>query len=489
MSSSFYSNTEKLSKDLENLFNLQNQFNDFDIICKINENQQTVFKCHKSILSSRSQYFNSLFRSKMKEFHEGKIILQDVSKNTLSSILQYFYSGKLELTINNAINILIFSVKYLIEELIQSTSNFIIQNCGIETVVDILKISESLDLNDLSISCYNFINSHFIEFSKSSYFYQLEENQILKIISSNDIAAEELDIFQFLIDWAKNQENIPKKIDEMDNQEKSKIKLKLSNLFNKIRFIDFRNEDFSKFSNLELIPNQISNKIFEYYSVAPFDNSNYEDSFKKIYREEEEKKNSLIFTPRIDFQSGIFKNIGYYKILKEWIDDPIFFQSIKLGFSAKRNGFSCVKFHEICDGKGKTLVVIKSKDGFIFGGYTSVGWDKSKIKEHSIYLGDWIKDENAFLFSLKNPLNSKPFKLPIEPGQELCALRYEPKHGPYFGNSDLSIDGNLRSGSSDSLGFSYVIPSQFLESDFENRKIFSNSDRWEIEEIEIYFHN
>ncbi len=40
------------------------------------------------------------------------------------------------------------------------------------------------------------------------------------------------------------------------------------------------------------------------------------------------------------------------------------------------HGFTADKFHELCDKKGPTLSVIKSKAGNVFGGYTSLNWNK-----------------------------------------------------------------------------------------------------------------
>ncbi|KAJ5077427.1 hypothetical protein M0811_05950 [Anaeramoeba ignava] len=90
-----------------------------------------MFLSVKNDTPNKSQYFKSLFKSKMKEYQENKLILQDVSSSILSPILNYLYSGKIEINSENAIEILIFSSKYLIDELIGITSNFIKKNLQI----------------------------------------------------------------------------------------------------------------------------------------------------------------------------------------------------------------------------------------------------------------------------------------------------------------------------------------------------------------------
>lgn len=36
-------------------------------------------------------------------------------------------------------------------------------------------------------------------------------------------------------------------------------------------------------------------------------------------------------------------------------------------------------FHELCDDKGQTLVLLKSREGFIGGGFTTKSWESSKL--------------------------------------------------------------------------------------------------------------
>jgi len=63
----------------------------------------------------------------------------------------------------------------------------------------------------------------------------------------------------------------------------------------------------------------------------------------------------------------------------------------RLLYRASRDGFSGPVFHQLCDGKGPTLVIAQSIGGYIFGGYSDVPWDSS---------GQWKTCQNAFLFRL-----------------------------------------------------------------------------------------
>ena len=67
-------------------------------------------------------------------------------------------------------------------------------------------------------------------------------------------------------------------------------------------------------------------------------------------------------------------NQQYDDILREWCGDEW-----KLVYRASEHGYSAKSFHEYCDDKKPTLIVIKSSGGWIFGGYTTQSWSGDSI--------------------------------------------------------------------------------------------------------------
>ena len=103
----------------------------------------------------------------------------------------------------------------------------------------------------------------------------------------------------------------------------------------------------------------------------------------------------------------IFENINSailreFKIIDELLKLCEFPEQIKLRllYRASIDGFSARSFHSKCDGFQKTLVIVKSEDFSVFGGYTEEDW-----AGHG-----YATDNNAFIFSLINQDN-KPLKL------------------------------------------------------------------------------
>ncbi|KAJ5069614.1 pep-cterm sorting domain-containing protein [Anaeramoeba ignava] len=213
-------------------------------------------------------------------------------------------------------------------------------------------------------------------------------------------------------------------------------------------------------------------------------------SFEKENQKEESKQNENKLL-KIFSNSEIIKDIEYVKKLQEWINDNDFFSKMKKGFSAKRDGFDSQNWHKAVDDKGKTLVIIKTKDNFIFGGFTQVGWtnDKSKwSEEHDGGDYGYIKDENAFIFSLRNDKGDrKPEKFTIKQGQEQYAIEHDLKDGPTFGNFDFYLEDKLQPGYSD-FGRSYNLPNGITYRTNEAQSYLAGSfKKWVVDELETYF--
>jgi hypothetical protein len=114
-------------------------------------------------------------------------------------------------------------------------------------------------------------------------------------------------------------------------------------------------------------------------------------------------------------------------------------------YRATRDGFSAANFHAKCDNRAKTLTIIKTTRGFVFGGYTDAAWDS---------LSKYKADPNAFIFSLVNPSN-KPLLIPVKAGGT-NAIYCHSIYGPTF-SCDIAIadNSNANKTSYSRLGCSY----------------------------------
>ena len=113
-------------------------------------------------------------------------------------------------------------------------------------------------------------------------------------------------------------------------------------------------------------------------------------------------------------------------------------------FKASDHTYSAAKFHDYCDNKGRTISIIESNWGNIFGGYTSKSW-KPPNKD-----GAYVKDENAFLFLIKSDdvsIQSKcPLLLELKKNKAKYGIYCDPGYGAVFGRNDIFIHDNCNRG-------------------------------------------
>ncbi len=91
-------------------------------------------------------------------------------------------------------------------------------------------------------------------------------------------------------------------------------------------------------------------------------------------------------------------------------------------YRATRDGFKASSFHSKCDGKAKTITIIKTKANYVFGGYTAASWDSNS---------GFKTDADAYIYSLRRNGVSILSKHPIS--RSNGAIFTDPLYGPHFG--------------------------------------------------------
>ena len=76
---------------------------------------------------------------------------------------------------------------------------------------------------------------------------------------------------------------------------------------------------------------------------------------------------------------------------EEWIlsNTPYPVVAALLIYKASTDGWTIKKFHELCDGMGPTLTIMKTKAGAICGGFTMKDWTSDDF---------WRNDSSVFVF-------------------------------------------------------------------------------------------
>ncbi len=253
---------------------------------------------------------------------------------------------------------------------------------------------------------------------------------ILEIILKRDdfLVSKEIIIWENLLKWACGQNPIIQQdINKWNKNDFTVMERRLSRFISFIRFYHMSSEDFllKIYPFKELLPNDLIKNIFEYHMVP--------NNRKNIDILPLRKNGSIIITSKhfAIFASWIKKqNYSYY-------NDRIIPYGFKLIYRASRDGNTAATFHEKCDNKGATIVIVKIENSEkIIGGYNPLDW-KAEIG-HSGYSKS---TKESFIFSFTDRDNFQTAKLSY-PNNYHHAIMSMPNNGPIFGYFDILSRNN-----------------------------------------------
>ena len=107
-------------------------------------------------------------------------------------------------------------------------------------------------------------------------------------------------------------------------------------------------------------------------------------------------------------------------------DKTFNFNNLKLLYRGSRDGDRTKTCHELCDNKKNVLIIMKSENNYIFGGYSKIGFKTINEPNKT----EWKIDNNCFLFSL----NLKKIYPVIKDKEIICHIG---------DNSGLCFDSSL----------------------------------------------
>ena len=123
---------------------------------------------------------------------------------------------------------------------------------------------------------------------------------------------------------------------------------------------------------------------------------------KNLYQEVNQLKTFTKFLNTIrglKFESKIIDSLNNIEFLLEYIlqnDKAFNFRKIQLLYRGSKDGDKTKTCHNLCDEKKHVLIFMKSSNGYIFGGYSKIGFKANNDPMNFEYK----KDNNSFLFSI-----------------------------------------------------------------------------------------
>jgi hypothetical protein len=196
--------------------------------------------------------------------------------------------------------------------------------------------------------------------------------------------------------------------------------------------------------------------------------------------------------------SPVFIPLGWNSAIVR--DFPKVFEDFKekeftLLWRGGRDGFRALDFHSRCDGHPNTLTVILDTNGNIFGGFTPVEWESSKLGKYARYEAFWKSDPSrkSFLFTLRNPDNVRARRFALMAGLKDTAIKCDSNHGPIFGGENTEFSGGRLKisvsdkGNTNNSSFTGRFGSICTnDTGLDAHTFFTGSEFFQVKEIEVF---
>ena len=178
-----------------------------DVVLEVcNGENQARFNAHRIVLCAASPFFYSALNNDMKESKEGLIRLQDTSKVAIEELLDYLYTGHVNVTQHNAFDLLKIADFLVIPSLKDVSSKFIIQTLSSSNCLMVYYLAVNYRCIELQEKARDFVFANFTSVVEHEDFLNLTLKEVEEWILSDEIRVRgEEDVFQAVVKWAEKR--------------------------------------------------------------------------------------------------------------------------------------------------------------------------------------------------------------------------------------------------------------------------------------------
>jgi hypothetical protein len=145
---------------IDNLFRFKNECLFTDIYIYVDG---VEFPCHKVILCAASNYFKAMFSCDLKESRLGKVFIENISPWTMKRLLDYIYTGKIDINYDNVIDIFNAAVMFQLFKLVDKCTDYIQQHIDVNNCIEINLFASMHNLTKLENDTFEFILENFMQ--------------------------------------------------------------------------------------------------------------------------------------------------------------------------------------------------------------------------------------------------------------------------------------------------------------------------------------
>ena len=186
----------KLIPSLKTLYDRQSEV-DLTLLTQDKE----VVLCHSIVAAANSPYIQHCLENNIncdipRPDNNSTFCVQmaDVNKNVLSRIVEYFYTGDIEITIADVTDLLLAAIVLQIDCLIEKVYDIVHKSLCIENCKSFLQFSKAHNIVKLHEICHTFICDDFPNLLTTNEVFKVHVELLISIIKEDGCRAESEDM-------------------------------------------------------------------------------------------------------------------------------------------------------------------------------------------------------------------------------------------------------------------------------------------------------
>lgn len=161
---------------------------------------------HRAILAAVSSYFQAMFTHELIESSQDIVEIKDMDADILSSLVDFAYSGEINLTIDNVQEILSASSLLQITYVMEQCCAFLMKQLDVNNCLGIKTFVEANGCSQVSDDIDRFARKHFQQVSIGTEFLNSSWENVASLISSNDLkVSKEEEVYLAVMEWVKQE--------------------------------------------------------------------------------------------------------------------------------------------------------------------------------------------------------------------------------------------------------------------------------------------
>lgn len=162
------------------------------------------FFCHRNILAASSPYFRAMFTSELREGLETRVSFNEISPWILKRIIEYVYTGKLEITVDNAQEMLAAGSLFQYPSIVEACCEFLKHQLHSTNCLGIEEFAQLHNCQTLQEEANKYTLDNFSSVVCGDEFCHISIDRLIQYLNSDyiDVQNEET-VYDAVMTWLK----------------------------------------------------------------------------------------------------------------------------------------------------------------------------------------------------------------------------------------------------------------------------------------------